>query len=438
MLTKRGFSVLSVLPAYVFVSWISNQSIFIVSGMLIMFIIIIDSVIFKLNFEKIAWVNIERIVSQNYVEVGNELLVQLKINNILNTSLGPLIIEEIIADSLKIVKWNDENTITIPPKGTIQLEYVIQVLGLGKHKIYGTKITINDTLGLFTANVLVKNESYIITRPNLSLVALSIEPYINEYSYSGLSKAISGLSKEFAEIRQYLPGDDYKSLAWKIISKRPDHSLLVKEYIREEHINIKIILDASEHMAKGLSGKRKIDVAISSIIALCYMASKLKDNIDILVYPHFIRRVFTHRDKNQFQNIINFLSTIMPEGERDLIKLSNYLKNALQRGELVFIITDTDVVPMHLLTLINNIRIFKGTPIITLLNTSKFLYPSAMDTTKLIAYNILTTVYNSSLTELSKLLKSNNVIHNLCDTDNCSQWLLTQYVKFRTLKGVTL
>ncbi|MEM3832176.1 MAG: DUF58 domain-containing protein [Thermoprotei archaeon] len=438
MLTKRGFSILSMLPVYVFISWVSNQPIFIVSGMLIMFIIIVDSVIFKLNFEKIAWINIERIVAQNYVEVGSELLAQLKIINILNTSLGPLTIEEITSDSLKIVKWNDKNTVIIPPKGTILLEYVIKVLGLGKHKIYGTKITINDTLGLFTASVIVKNESYIMTRPNLSLVMLSIEPFINEYSYSGLSKAISGLSKEFAEIRQYLPGDDYKSLAWKIISKRPDYSLLVKEYVREEHINIKIVLDASNHMAKGLPGKRKIDVMILSTIALCYMVSKLKDNVDILVYPHFIRRVFTHRDKNQFQNIVNFLSTIMPEGERDLIKLNNYLRNVIRRGELVFIITDSDVVPLHLLTLINNIRIFKGTPIIALLNTSKFLYPPVMDTTKLIAYNILTTAYNSSLTGLNRSLKSNNIIHNLCGMDDCAQWLLTQYVKFRTLKGVAL
>lgn len=437
MLTKRGLSILSTLPTYVFISWISNQPVFIVSGMLIMFIIIIDSVIFKLNFEKIAWLNIERIITQEYAEIGDELPIQLKIINVLNSSLGPLIVEEITTDSLKIVKWKNDNVITIPPKGMVQLEYIVKVLGMGKHKIYGTKITINDALGLFTTSITIKNESHIMTRPKLSLVMLSIEPYIREYHYSGFSKTISGISKEFAEIRQYLPGDDYKSLAWKLIPKHPD-TLLVKEYVHEEHINIKIILDASEYMARGLPGKRKFDVATFSIITLCYMASKLKDNIDILIYPHFIRKIFTHRDRNQFQNIVNFLSTVIPEGERDLIKLNNYLKNIIRRGEIVFLVTDSDIVPRHFLTIINNIRVLKGLPIVALLNTSKFLRPSTMDTTRIIAYDILLATYNSSLMGLDQLLRSNNVMYNLCDTDTCAQWLLAQYVKFRTFKGATL
>jgi|GEM_PF-2290345 len=437
MLTKRGFAILSTLPSYIFASWISNQPTFIVAGMLIMFIIIVDAIIFKLNMEKLAWINVERIINQDYIEAGNEILIRLKITNTLNSFIGPLTIDEVISDTLKIIKWNTNNVVVIQPKDSIQLEYKIKVLGIGKHKIYGTKITYFDALNLFISSIIISNESYITARPQLSLIMLSVEPYIDKYFYEGFSKSISGSSKEFAEIRQYLPGDDYKSLAWKIISKHPD-SLVVKEYMREEHINIKIVLDASEHMSKGYEGKRKIDTAIYSVISLCYMASKLKDDIDLLIYPQLIRRTFSHRDKNQFQNVINFLSTISPEGSRDLIKLNNYLKNIVQRGELIFLITDSDVTITNLIELVNNIRILRGIPIIALLDTSKFLYPSNIDTTKIIAYNILTMNYNASLLSLIKSLKSNNIIYNLCDTNNCAPWLLLQYIKFRTLKGVAL
>jgi len=437
MLTQRGFAILSALPAYIFASWISNQPTFIVTGMLIVFIIIIDALIFKLNLEKFAWINVERIIDQNYIETGNEILIRLKITNTLNSFIGPFTIDEMISDTLKIVRWSTNNVVIIPPKGNVQLEYVIKILGVGKHKIYGTRITYFDTLNLFVSSIVINNESYITARPQLSLIMPSVEPYINKYFYEGFSKSISGSSKEFAEIRQYLPGDDYKSLAWKIISKHPDF-LVVKEYMREEHINVKIILDASEHMSRGYEGKRKIDTAIYAIISLCYMASKLKDDIDLLIYPQFTRRIFSHRDRNQFQNVINFLSTISPEGPRDLIKLNNYLKDIIQRGELIFLITDTDIIAAHLIELVNNIRILKGTPIIALLDTSKFLYPSNIDTTKMIAYNILIMNYNTSLLSLIKSLKSNNITYNLCDINNCSTWLLSQYIKFRTLKGVAL
>lgn len=437
MLTHRGFAILSTLPAYIFASWISNQPTFIVTGMLIMFIIIVDAFIFKLNLEKLAWINVERIINQNYVETGDEVLIRLKITNALNSHIGPITVDEVISDTLKIVRWTTNNVVIIPPKDGVQLEYVIKVLGVGRHKIYGTKITYFDALNLFVSNIVISNESYITAGPQLSLIMLSVEPYINKYFYEGFSRSISGSSKEFAEIRQYLPGDDYKSLAWKIISKHPDF-LVVKEYMREEHINVKIILDASEQMLGGYEGKRKIDIAIYSIISLCYMASKLKDDIDLLVYPQFIRRIFSHRDRNQFQNVINFLSTILPEGSRDLIKLNNYLKDIIRRGELIFLITDTDIIATHLIELVNNIRALKGIPIIALLDTSKFSYPSNIDTTKIIAYDILIMNYNTSLSSLIKSLKSSNVTYNLCDINNCTTWLLSQYIKFRTLKGVAL
>lgn len=437
MLTHRGFAILLTLPAYIFASWISNQPTFIVTGMLIMFIIIVDAFVFKLNLEKLAWINVERIINQNYVETGNEILIRLKITNALNSHIGPITIDEVISDTLKIVRWNTNNIVIIPPKDNVQLEYVVKILGVGKHKIYGTKITYFDALNLFVSNIVISNESYITAGPQLSLIMLSVEPYINKYFYEGFSKSISGSSKEFAEIRQYLPGDDYKSLAWKIISKHPDF-LVVKEYMREEHINVKIILDASEQMSGGYEGKRKIDTAIYSIISLCYMASKLKDDIDLLVYPQFIRRIFSHRDRNQFQNVINFLSTISPEGSRDLIKLNNYLKNIIRRGELIFLITDTDIIATHLIELVNNIRALKGVPIIALLDTSKFSHPSNIDTTKIIAYDVLIMNYNTSLSSLIKSLKSSNVTYNLCDINNCTTWLLSQYIKFRTLKGVAL
>ncbi len=437
MLTKRGFSILSILPVYIFASWISNQPAFIVSGMLIMFIIIVDAFMFKFNLEKLAWINVNRIIDQSYIETGDEVHVSLKIINTLNSTIGPLIIDEIVSDSLKIIKWITSNSIIIQPKASIQLEYIMKVVGSGKHKIYSTKITYFDTLGLFVDSLSLNNESYVMARPRLSLIMLSVEPYINRYFYEGFSKSISGSSKEFAEIRQYLPGDDYKSLAWKIISKHPDF-LVVKEYTREEHMNIKIILDASEHMSRGSNGKRKIDTAIHSVISLCYMASKLKDDVDLIIYPQLTRRTFSHRDRSQFQNIINFLSTISPEGTRDLIKLNNYIKSIVERGELVFLITDSDVSITHLVEFINNVRVLKGVPIIALLDTSKFLRPLNMDTTKMIAYDMLTTTYNSSLISLMRLLRFSNVAYNLCGADNCTSWLVSQYVKFRILKGVAL
>src|SRR6201999_4538423 len=70
---------------------------------------------------------------------------------------------------------------------------------------------------------------------------------------SGLHRSpFKGFSVEFAEYRQYMPGDDLTTIDWKVYARSDRH--YVKKFEEETNLGCHIMLDVSASMAYGRSG----------------------------------------------------------------------------------------------------------------------------------------------------------------------------------------
>src|ERR1700692_1334740 len=90
-----------------------------------------------------------------------------------------------------------------------------------------------------------------------------------------------GQSVEFADHRNYVPGDDFRYLDWNLFGRL--EKLFLKLYEEERELPVRIFLDASESMAFG--EPRKFDFARQIAAAVGYVALCGFDRVSVIAFP---------------------------------------------------------------------------------------------------------------------------------------------------------
>ena len=143
---------------------------------------------------------------------------------------------------------------------------------------------------------------------------------------------------EFADHREYTPGDDLRYLDWNVYAKYGD--LLLKRFQEEEDLHVYILLDASKSMNSG--SPNKFDYARRVAAALAYIALADLDRVSILAYADKPLDVLPlTRGKDRVLSILRFLESVKTGGSAtDLAAVARSLVNRAQRTGLVVIISD--------------------------------------------------------------------------------------------------
>jgi len=91
-----------------------------------------------------------------------------------------------------------------------------------------------------------------------------------------------GFSVEFAEYRQYMPGDDIRKIDWRLYARTDRH--YVKQYEAETNANFTVLLDVSKSMAYGSAGITKLDYARFLAAALAYFSRRQRDRVGLYAF----------------------------------------------------------------------------------------------------------------------------------------------------------
>jgi uncharacterized protein (DUF58 family) len=147
----------------------------------------------------------------------------------------------------------------------------------------------------------------------------------------------SGSGVEFADHRDYAPGDDFRSLDWNVYQRFG--RLLVRLFEEEEDLSIYLVVDASSSMA--FSQKRKFRYAQRLAAALAYVGLANLDRITIVSTTDRIEeRMPTARGKARIFKVFQFLRAIEPVGTTDLgDAMKTFVAQHKRRG-LVILLSD--------------------------------------------------------------------------------------------------
>ena len=120
--------------------------------------------------------------------------------------------------------------------------------------------------------------------------------YVVDGFLSGLHKSRHfGNSVEFRQHRQYVPGDDPRSVDWKVWAKQD--RLYVKQYEVDTNLRLTILLDVSQSMRFGSGAMTKYDYACTAAASLAYLALRQQDAVACILFDQNARNVLPSKMK---------------------------------------------------------------------------------------------------------------------------------------------
>ena len=157
---------------------------------------------------------------------------------------------------------------------------------------------------------------------------------------SGLHKSPhQGQSVEFAEHKEYAPGDELKHLDWKAYGKFDRY--YVKRYEHETNRRAVMVVDTSGSMGFGTTGLSKLDIAKVLSATLAHLLLRQQDGAGIaLVASGRHREVPPRATPTHLQVILAELELASAVGQTDLAATADHLAENLPRRALVCIFSD--------------------------------------------------------------------------------------------------
>jgi uncharacterized protein (DUF58 family) len=157
---------------------------------------------------------------------------------------------------------------------------------------------------------------------------------------AGLHKSpFKGFSVEFAEHRQYGPGDEIRHIDWRAYGKTDRY--YVKEYEEETNLKAYLVVDASGSMGYAGRTPSKLEHARRLAAALAYLAISQRDAVGLVTFGGGLRAMIPPRSApGHFSVVCRALEQAAPEGEAPLSGILHALADRIRRRGLVIIASD--------------------------------------------------------------------------------------------------
>jgi uncharacterized protein (DUF58 family) len=186
-------------------------------------------------------------------------------------------------------------------------------------------------------------QKYLDPRTLASLHGLELRARrIVEGYVAGLHKSpYHGFSVEFAEHREYVPGDDLRHVDWKVFGKTD--KIYLKQYEEETNLISYLLLDTSESMSyQGVdSPLSKLDYAKCIAASLCYMILQQQDSVGLITFDNAIRTlVRPSSNPSHLKQLLHVMEQSPGERKTSTGPIFHDLSERLKKRGLVIIFSD--------------------------------------------------------------------------------------------------
>jgi uncharacterized protein (DUF58 family) len=149
-----------------------------------------------------------------------------------------------------------------------------------------------------------------------------------------------GFSVEFAEHREYVPGDDIRHIDWKVWSKTD--KLYLKQYEEETNLLLYLLLDTSESMAYASDRNvTKLQYAQFIAASLAYMILQQQDSVGLVVFDDAVRRYLRPAGQpSQLKEVLHLMDVTPAREKSDIGAVFNDVAERLKKRGVVAVFSD--------------------------------------------------------------------------------------------------
>jgi uncharacterized protein (DUF58 family) len=165
-----------------------------------------------------------------------------------------------------------------------------------------------------------------------------------------------GFSVEFAEHRQYMPGDEIKHIDWKLYGKTDRY--YVKEYEEETNLKSYLLLDTSASMGFASAGHlSKLTYGSYLAAGLSYMMVRQQDAVGLGLFDNTLNTYLPpHATKAYLRHLLVALQRVTPSGVSGAGKALHQVAERIRRRGLIVVISDLFDSPTEILAALKHFR----------------------------------------------------------------------------------
>ncbi|KRV47648.1 hypothetical protein AQ490_04420 [Wenjunlia vitaminophila] len=161
------------------------------------------------------------------------------------------------------------------------------------------------------------------------------------------SMLLRGQGTEFDSLREYIPGDDTRSIDWRATARRS--AVAVRTWRPERDRHILIVLDTGRTSAGRVGDAPRLDAALDAALLLAALASRAGDRVDLLAYDRRVRASVQGRTAaDLLPSLVNAMARLEPQlVESDARGLVAGVLQRAPRRSLVVLLTGLDAAPVE-------------------------------------------------------------------------------------------
>ncbi|SEA05706.1 DUF58 domain-containing protein [Bizionia paragorgiae] len=222
------------------------------------------------------------------------------------TNHYPFKIELDIIDELPIQfqKRDFSYQSTVNPNQTIDFNYSVRPVDRGEYVFGHLNVYTSSKLKIVKRKYQFQNEQMVAVYPSFIQMQkydfLAISNNLTEFGLKKIRRI--GNTSEFEQIKDYVHGDDFRTVNWKATAKRGQ--LMVNQYQDEKSQPIYSIIDTGRVMKMPFNGLKLLDYAINSALAFSNVALKKHDKVGLLTFSKTIESFLPATQKLSNLNVI--------------------------------------------------------------------------------------------------------------------------------------
>jgi len=231
---------------------------------------------------------------------------------------------------------------TILPQDSSFFEYILIPKERGEYVFGGLNIYAKSPIGLVSRKFVFQKEASLPSYPSfVHLRKYELMALQNEFLLGGIKKIRKlGHTMEFEQIRDYVQGDDIRSINWKATSKA--NKLMVNQYQDERSQRIYMLIDKGRTMQMPFKGLSLLDYSINAVMALSHIILKKSDRAGMMTFSQKTEnKVQAEQKSGQLKKISEALYNIKTNFyESDFSRLYQDVKTTISQRSLVLLFTN--------------------------------------------------------------------------------------------------
>ncbi|AZA58940.1 DUF58 domain-containing protein [Chryseobacterium shandongense] len=289
-------------------------------------------------FNKKKGISAQRILPEK-LSNGDENPIKIDIKNNYDFKINVKVIDEI---PFQFQKRDFLIEKQIAPGRNTFFQYILEPKQRGEYNFGSLNVYVSSPLGFVSKRFNFQKDANLPSYPSfIHLRKYELMAIQSEFLLGGIKKIRKlGHTMEFEQIKEYVPGDDIRTINWKATSKT--NRLMVNQFQDEKSQRIFMLIDTGRTMKMPFKGLSLLDYSINATMALSHIILKKGDRAGMMTFSKKTENKIAAENKSgQLRKISEALYNIKTDFfESDFNRLYQDVKYSLNQRSLILLFTN--------------------------------------------------------------------------------------------------